>query len=113
MRVEVYYDSGSVGVLDTATLPSDGAVATDDYLDATDLAGRGLVLVRGEHALTDEGDSTERVRTAPEVVVAAPSELANVYAVAVEGRFHLVRGDDGTFVDVTRASLTAGEEGDE
>lgn len=96
MRVQLYYESGSYSVFDTTLLSyQDDILADDSYLDATDIEGKGLLVVRSAHVPDEEEDVVKRMQLSQPITVATPEEIRHIYAVEVDGLMQFVRlGDD-------------------
>lgn len=105
MRVQLYYESGSYSVFDTTLLSyQDDILADDSYLDATDLGGKGLVIVRSAHVPDEEEDVVKRMRLSQPITVATPEEIKHLYAVEVDGLMQFVRLGD-SLVPVAREQI--------
>lgn len=105
MRVQLYYESGSYSVFDTTLLSyQDDILADDSYLDATDLRGKGLAIVRSAHVPDEEEDVVKRMRLSQPITVATPEEIKHIYAVEVDGLMQFVRLGD-SLVPVAREQI--------
>jgi hypothetical protein len=92
MRIQVYYESGSYSCYDSTLLSyQDGFLGGDDFLDASDLKGRGLVVLRSVYERQEDDDEVRRARLGEELKVVTPEELEHVYAIVVDGVIQFAR----------------------
>ena len=92
MRVQVFYESGSCSTLDTTYLSwQDEMMADDTYLDATEMATKGIRIVRSTYMREEDGVEVESVRLGEPITIVSPEELGNCYAILVDGMKYFVR----------------------
>ncbi len=105
--MQVYYESGSYGCLDTTMLSyQDEMYADDVFVDASDLAHKGLVITRSTYEDGEYEDEVERCRIAEPIVAITPEEMEHVYAIALDGLVHFVR-IDGVLCEVAADQILA------
>ena len=98
MKVSIYYESGSIDVVDTTMLSyHDGALVDDCFVGVGDIENTGLTIERNVYN-TDSEHSERTMLSSEPIRIVTPDELERVVLVMVDGDPILLRDENGRFM---------------